>query len=245
MRRDMRIWKVRDAKNTTRFEPDGKGYPMSTFYPNTEALSVLPFDTDELILSMSDAPFAAGEVGLAFPPIPFYEIRGRSVLYQHTAGRTATSKRKPRPAPNTPELPVTQQYVIRSFLEDDFVARKKPLYLAISAVTETVIEDEKQPTSGSIAVVEAIDRADALATLDEFLRDYVRVKRGSRLTSRQIWAMWAKYHKADSAEEIIHGIRLTDVARRFRAVFGVKTVKGTRIDGQSQRYWEGYIINAA
>ena len=245
MRLDPRMKKIEEKINTTKYEPSGDFRPMRNFYPNTEAMSSLPFDTDEILLSISDEPFDDGEVALVFPPVPFHEIRGNSVLYQHTAERKKTSRRKPRPAPSTPELPATQVYVIRSFLDGNFVAARKPLYLGISAIPETVIEDEKPPTANDGGSGDAIDRADALAALDAFLRDYVRVQRRARLTSRQIWAMWAKYHQADSASEVIRGIRLRDISRRFRAVFGVIMVENsTRIDGIHQRYWDGYIITS-
>ena len=66
---------------------------------------------------------------------------------------------------------------------------------------------------------------------------------GSRLTSRQIMAVWAARWGADPEDEVIAGLRLIDIARRFHAVFGVAAVKKpTRIDGFSQRYWDGYTV---
>lgn len=246
MRLDPRMKRIEEKVNTTKFEPAGEFRPMRNFYPNTEALSVLPFDTNEIILSISDAPFAEGEVGVAFPPVPFYEIRGSSVLYQHTAERKKNSRRKPRPVPTTPGLPATQVYVIRSFLDADFVAQKKALYLGISAVAEAAIEDEKPPTANDGGSGDKIDRADALEAFDAFLRERVRVKRGERLTSRRIFAVWCTRWGADTDDlehKVICGVRLTDVARRFHAVFGATAAPhGTRIDGRQQRYWVNFTI---
>lgn len=244
MHMDPRMKKVEEKINTTKFEPAGELRPMRNFYPNTEFLSSsLPSDTDEIILSMSDKPYAAGEVELALPPVPFYEHRGNTVLYQHSDRNKRTRGGKFRPLPNTPELPVTQAYVFRSFLDDHFVTAQKPIYFGISAVTKDVLEDEKPVEADDIAGGDEIDRADALAALADFLRAYVRVKRGARLTSRQIWAMWAKYHNADPSSKTIRGVQLADVFRQFRATFGATAAKDpTRIDGISQRYVPDFAI---
>ena len=69
------------------------------------------------------------------------------------------------------------------------------------------------------------------------------MKRGSRLTSRQIWVVWAARWGANPDDEVIGGLKLIDVSRRFRAVYGVTMVEtSTRIDGIHQRYWDGYTI---
>ena len=83
----------------------------------------------------------------------------------------------------------------------------------------------------------------ASAAFDAFLRESVRVKKGGRLTSRQIWAVWAARWGADPEDRVIAGVRFADVAGRLRALFGTAAAKDpTRIDGRLQRYWSGYAI---
>ena len=241
MRLDVRIRKVAEKINTSRFEPAGVSPPMKDFYANTELVTSLPFDTRDMVLSISTTPFADGEVALAFPPLPFFKEFKDVVRYQHTAERKGKGRRKDRPAPNTPDTPVTLAYVNKSALEDKFVADQEPIFFGLSPVTEVVSGDQKQ------AAVEDVDEeiggADALAVFDAFLRDTIRVKRGNRLTSRQIWAVWAARCGAEHDDEVVAGIAFTDVSRRFRAVFGATTAPTpARIDGIHQRYWRGFEI---
>ena len=239
MRLDVRIRKVDQTKNTTKFEPASESPPMKDFYANTEVVSSLPSDTGDLVLSISTTPFTDGEVALAFPRVPFFKEFGRVVRYEHRI----TRRGKERGAPNTPELPVTLAYVNKSDLEDEFVADQEPIFFGLSPVTEAVSGDQKQSAVEDVGVDEEIGGADALAAFDAFLRDTIRVKRGNRLTSRQIWAMWAARCGVHPDDEVIGGLKLIDVARRFRAVFGVTMVEtSTRIDGIHQRYWDGYTV---
>ncbi len=243
MRLDVRIGKIGETKNTTRFELLGDSPPMKDFYANTEVVSSLTFDTEEMVLSICSEPFGNGEVALAFPPVPFFKEFKDVVRYQHTAERKGKGRRKGRAAPNTSDTPVNLAYVNRAALGDGFIAEKRPIHFGLSPVTKDGAEGEEQAPSDDIDVDEKIDRAAALAAFDDFLRDSVRVKRGALLTSRRIMAVWAARWGADSGEDMIAGVQLTDVARRFRGVFGVTAVqKPTRIDGTSQRYWDGYTI---
>ena len=228
MRIDVRIVKVGETKNTSKFELLGEAPPMKEFYVNTEKVSSLPSAAEELLLTISSEPLAAGEVALKFAPLPFSRDFKDVVRYQHTIEGKGKGRRKNRPAPNTPDLPVNLEYVNRAALDDGFIAEKRPIYFGLSAA------DHK------------IDPPDAIAAFDAFLRKFVRVKRGGRLTSRQIWAVWAARWGANPDERVIEGVQLADVARRFRAVFGATAVKKpTRIDGISQRYWQGFTITAA
>lgn len=243
MRLDMRIKKVGTTKNTTVFEPVCKPGAMKNFYVNTEAVSSLPVDLDkeELGLAISSYPIADGAMALAFPPVPFYKAHISVVQYQHTDEMKAQGRRKSAPArTSTPALPVTKAYVHRVCIDDHLVAERKQLHFAIYLVT-AVSSDRTQAAVANVG--EVIDRAAALDRLDTFLTDSVREQQGSRLTSRQVWAAWARHCGADPADDLIAGVRFTDVARRFRGVFGVAAAKSpTRIDGRLQRYWSGYAI---
>lgn len=239
MRLDVRIRKVEKKINTTQFELLGESPPMESFYVNTETVTSLPFDTGEMVLTISSEPFADGEVALAFPPVPFFKAFRRVVRYEYRIERRGKERR----VSNTPDTPVNLAYVNKEVLEDEFIAEQKPIYFGISAVTKAVIEDEKQAAAGDVADDDEIDRADAIAAFDAFLRESVRFQRGRKLTSRQILAVWRVRWDADPDDEVIRGIQLADVARRFRVVFGVTMLKDpTRIDGMSQRYWNGFTI---
>ena len=90
---------------------------------------------------------------------------------------------------------------------------------------------------------EKIEAADDIDAFDAFLRDSVRVQRGGRLTSRQIWAAWAARWNTSPDERVIADVRFADVSRRVRGVFGISAAPSpTRIDGRLQRYWSGYVI---
>ena len=244
MRLDVRIRKIEEKISTTKFEPLGASPPMKDFYANTEVVaSSLPSDTGDLVLSISTQPFAAGEVVLAFPPMPFFKEFTDVVRYQHTAERKGKGRRKDRPAPNTPDTPVTLAYVNKADLDDEFVAEKRPIYFGLSPVTKNGAESEEQAPGDDIDVGEKTDRTAALAAFDAFLRDTIRVKRGNRLTSRQIWAVWAARCGAEHDDEVLAGVAFSDVSRRFRTTFGATTAPNpARIDGAHQRYWANYTI---
>ncbi len=227
MRIDVRIVKVGETKNTSKFELLGEAPPMKDFYSNKEVVSSLPFDTEDMVLNISTKPFAAGEVALAFPPVPFFKELTDVVKYQHTAER----KGKGRPAPNTPDLPVTLAYMNKADLDDGFIAEKRPIYFGLSPVASGGAEGEEQAPG------------DDIAAFDAFLRDSVRVTRTGRLTSRQLWSVWAARCGVDPGERVIDGVAFTDVSRRFRATFGATAAPNpTRIDGSHQRYWSGFAV---
>ena len=239
MRVDVRIRKLGKKKNTFEFKLLGESPPMENFYPNLELVSSLPFDTEEIVLNISSEPFADGEVALAFPPVPFFKEFTDVVRYEHRTERRGKDRR----APNTPDLGVTLAYVNKVDLEDEFVADQQPIFFGLSPVADADSEDQKRAAAEDVGAGDEIDRAAAFATFDDFLRDSVRVKRGSRLTSRQIWDVWAARWGANPNDRVIAGVRFTDVARRFHAVFGATTATNpTRIDGRLQRYWPGYTV---
>ena len=228
--------RVEQKTYTTQCVPCDADAPMDSFYPDTEALKAMPFDTAEFMLSISDKPFAEGDVDLAFPPLPFVRSTKNKTRFEirNDRGRRLRS---------SPEYPVTQAFIYNDALHAEAIEERRPIYFGISAVTELVVDNKEPAALDDVGVGDEIDRAAAFAAFDAFLRETVRVKRGSRLTSRRIWPVWAERWGADPADEVIGGLKLIDVARRFRAVFGVTMVEtGTRSDGYSQRYWQDYTI---
>ena len=242
MRRRARIRRVEEKVNTTHYQFLGESPPMKSFFPNTEIVSSLPFDTEELVLTISDESLAGGEVSIAFPPVPFYRELKSTVRYEHRVERRGKDRR----AANTPELPVTLVYVNKSALDDDFIAAQKPIHFGLSPVTESVEDDEVQAGTEDIAIDGESARADALAVFDDFIKESVRECKGGRLTSRQIWGVWAARWDTSPADRMIAGVRYTDVSRRIRATVGAAAAKNpTRIDGSLQRYWPNYTIQAS
>ena len=239
MRLTVRMKPVEEKVNTTLYKSVGDSPPMKDFYLNTEVASALPFDTKEIILTISDEPFAEGEVALVFPPVPFYKAFRSAVRYEHRAERRGRERR----AANTPELPVSLAYVNRAVLDEEFIAERRPIHFGVSAPSEVAAEDEKQAVAADIDVGDESSGVEAIAAFDSFLRESVKIQKEGRLTSRQIWAVWAAQRNVDPDERVIAGVRYADVARRFRALFGAAAAKNpTRIDGRLQRYWSGYAI---
>ena len=229
---------VEEKVNTTKLAPIEEPAPLDSFYVNTQILNSLPSE-EERELVLADEPFAEGEVAIAFLPVPFYKLLKNTVRFQH---RVSTGG-KDRGATNTPALPVTLSYVKKSYLPDDFIAARKSLYSGLRAVTKAVAEEQEPATVDDTDVAAEVAGADAIAAFDNFLRASVRVQRGGRLTTRQIWPVWAARWGADPADKVVGGVRYMDVSRRFRATFGATAAKDpTRIDGELQRYFSGYAI---
>ena len=239
MRLSVVIRRVEEKARTTRFELVGESPPMTGFYVNRERLAALTFDTGEMVLTISSKPFGDGEAMIAFPPVPFFKEHKDVVRYQHTT----ESKGKARFAPSTFDLPVTQAYVDKDVLKDDMLNNQTPIYFGVSAVNEVVIEDEKQDVTSDIAVEDEIFDGVAIAAFDDFLRESIQVKRGGRLTSRQIWAVWAARWNAESDAKTVAGVQFREVSTRFYDVFKVRAEPTpTRIEGRSQRYWSHFTI---
>ena len=231
----VRMKKVEDKLNTTKLEPCDEPAPLKDHYINTEFLTSLPFGTEELILHLSDEPLPEGEVAIAFPSLPFNRSTKNLTRFeiQNDRGRRLRSSL---------ENPVTQAFVYNDELGAEFIKEKRPLYSGISPVPEAVVE-EQQATVDATDLTDEVAGADAVAAFDAFLKASVRVQRGGRITSRQIWEVWAARWGADSKERVIAGVRFIDVSRRFRATFGATAAKDpTRIDGELQRYFSGYAI---
>ena len=238
MRLSVRMKRVEEKINTTKLEPCGEPAPMDNYYINTELLNSLPLG-EELMLFLSDKPFAEGEVTIALPPVPFYKLLKNTARYEHRTERAGKTRR----AANTPGLPVTLAYVKKSALEDEFIAARKPIYYGICAVAEAAVEEPEPAAVDDAEIADEVTGADTVAVFDDFLRASVRVQRGGRLTTRQIWSVWAARCGADPADKVVVGVRFMDVSRRFHATFGATAAKNpARIDGSHQRYWSGYTI---
>ena len=236
MRLSVRLKKVEEKVNTTKFEPIDEAPPLDNYYIDTTAVYLMPFDTEEHMLFLSDEPFKEGEVAVAFPPLQFIRSTKNKTRFeiQNDRGRRLRTSL---------ENPVTQAFVYNEALGADFIRDARPLYSGISPVTEAAVKEEEQAAVEDTTVTDEVTGADATAAFDAFLRASVRVQQGGRITTRQIWDVWAARWGADSTERVIAGVRFIDVSRRFRAVFEVTAATApTRIDGSLQRYWSDYAI---
>lgn len=235
MRITTRMKRTDTTKNTTRYAPLDQPPSMYDLYANTEALNragLSAFDT--IAVAISTEEIAATEVALTFPPVPFYRLTSNAVRYEH---RVVVNGRE-RMAPNTFELPVTRAYVEKRALPDQFVAQQRSLFLGISPVLSNA-----QQIAATAAALAEIVREESLAAFDVFLEKYVRRAADGRLTSRQVWRVWANLHGADPRDREIAGVRFADVAHRIREVLGIGAdEKPAPIEGRVQRYWTGYEI---
>ena len=57
MRLSVRLKKVEEKVNTTKFEPIDEAPPLDNYYIDTTAVYLMPFDTEEHMLFLSDEPF--------------------------------------------------------------------------------------------------------------------------------------------------------------------------------------------
>ena len=219
---------------TTKCEPcDPEKAFLDAFYLDTEFLNSLTFDTAEFMLWISDRPFAEGEVDVSFPPLPFVKStknRTRFEIQNERGRRLRTST----------EYPVTQVFIKNLALDAEIIDEGRQLYFGISAITESDVVDGKGVLVPDTEVVDKAVRAAALAALDAFLRARIRTQRGARLISQDVFD---EIQKEDLPEDVLKCIQLTDIARRFRAIFGVTmAATPTRIKGKSHRYWDGYTL---
>ena len=235
----VRLKKVGETPNTTRYEPLDEVPPLDGYNIDSEFLNSVSFGTfgtEKLRLHLSDEPLPEGTVAIAFPPLPFIRSTKNLTRFEIQNGRGRRLR-------SSLEYPVTQAFVYNDSLGAETITAERPLYSGISPVIEAAVKEEEQVTADTSDVAEDPSGQDALAVFDAFLRDSVRVRRGSRLTSRQIWSVWAARCGADPAADPIAGVAFSDVSRRFRTTFGATTAPNpARIDGAHQRYWTGFAI---
>ena len=235
----------RITKNTTMFSSLDDPAPMRDLYINSKCLESARLESvDTVIVVISTEPITTDGVILALPPVPFYKLTQNTARYEHRD----TKDGKDRPSANTRELPVTRVYVDKSILDDKFIAERMPIFFGVSGVMEKAgrVADIAAETAGTASVTEVVgETGDSAvrAAFDAFLRESVRVEEDGKITTRQIWRVWAARWGDDPDEPVIAGIRYSDVAGRVRAILGVVAAKNpTRVDGRLQRYWSGYAI---
>lgn len=208
--------------------------PLRPCYVNSEYLAssgLASFDAIGLVISTEE--LGECDVVLALPPLPFSDLTANTVRYEHKIVRGG----KERGAPTTLAQPVTRAYIEKWALPDGFIAEKKPIFLGLFAV----VSGAKRIKSA--AAVEEVARLEALAGFDGFLGDVVREEEGGKLTTRRVWRVWAERWGADPDECVIGVVAFGDVAGRISEILKVAAEKyPTRVDGRSQRYWEGYAI---
>ena len=83
---------------------------------------------------------------------------------------------------------------------------------------------------------------DDVAAFEEFLGTSITECARSRLTTGDIWNVWAARYDASPTDDVIAGIRRRDVGRVFRAYFSVPPAERGRVDGRVQYHWKGYAV---
>ena len=233
----IRMKRGADLTYTTKCEPyDAADAPLDAFYPDTEVLNSLPFDTAEYNLWISDEPFAEGQVDVAFPPLPFVKSTKNKTRFeiQNKHGRRLRTSL---------EYPATQAFIYNAALDAETIDEKRPLYSGISAVTEAVTAVEKPVVVPDTEAADELARAAILAAVDAFIRARFRPLRGAKLTSRDVHDAFIEEEGENFSEDALNSLQLIDISRRVRAIFGVTMEPNpTRIKGRSQKYWDGYTI---
>ena len=231
MRLNERMKRVEEKMYTTKLEPSDAPASMDDFYIDTEYLNSVPFDNNEIILFISDKPFAEDEVALTFPPLPFIRSTKNKTRFEIQNDRDRRLR-------SSIEYPVTQAFIYNGALEPEVITNKKSIYFGISPVSEAVVTAEEQ------VVVEDAD-ADVIDPETEFnlfLDAVITKRRSGEVTTERIWKAWAVLHGANPDEDVIGGIRKSSVVSRFRARFSPPPATHGRVDGRVQRRWKGYAV---
>ena len=111
---------------------------LKDFYPDTQWLSTLPFDTSEFVLFISGDPLG-NKAAVTLPPIPYARPAGDYYT------RFEIQDGKDRHIRTSNEYPVTQLLLTNSELDPEIISEKKPIYLGVSPIPTP---DELDPDRG-------------------------------------------------------------------------------------------------
>ena len=212
------------SKRTKRkavFATDDGLAPISTVYVATEDLRSRGIDTRRIIVTVSDVPFTEDEAGQMLLSMPLRALR--TTKYKTVFVNA--------------DAPVDSLYVVSEWLHTHGFG--DILYLGISdAASVNTAEDERDGT-------DAANESEELSPDDAFealLEEAVVRRKGNRLTTAQIRAVWADRRGADPDDDVIGGIHKQSVARRFRAHFSAPPGTRGRVNGKVEYYWDGYAV---
>ena len=147
----VRLKKVGETPNTTRYEPLDEVPPLDGYNIDSEFLNSVSFGTfgtEKLRLHLSDEPLPEGTVAIAFPPLPFIRSTKNKTRFeiQNDRGRRLRSSR---------EFPVTQAFILNSALDTEIITAERPLYSGISPIIEAVVKEKEQVTADTSDVADA------------------------------------------------------------------------------------------
>ena len=186
---------------------------LSDFYPDANWLAGQPFDTGEFVLFVSDAPLG-NEVAVKLLPIPYAEPAGaytRFEIHDDKGNRIGTSMEHPvtqlllLTSELDPEIiagqmpiylgvsPATPRVIVDGPEELGIDVGPPTTVVCPPEETDIVVCPPGENVSGEGEPVTGIDhglndRELAEKYMKFFLEHHVRFSRGSRLTSKQLWA---------------------------------------------------------
>ena len=236
---------------------------LKDFYPDTAWLDSLPFDTAEFDLLISDEPIG-DKAAVTLPRIPYATPAGDSYSrFEIRAGQTRHTR-------TSMEYPATQLLLNNRDLDPKIISERKSIYLGVSPVliidgpeelgidvgppttvvcppeeTDIVVSPPNETVSGEGEPVTGIDhglndRELAEKYMKFFLHHHVRFSRGSRLTSKQLWAA-IDANAPDGVRADLLDLRVVTTA--VRATFGiVMDRKGERNGGKNHKFWQDYEV---
>ena len=223
---------------------------LRNFYPDSKWLEAQPFDTEEFTLHVSNAPLR-DETIIHPPSLPYVETK-------HGYTRFEIQDSKGVRIRTTAQFPVTQLTLLTSNLHPTIIAEKLPIYLGVGPATkpEEVVIDPPEavgvdttvvvcPPGEPVAGIKRIehdltDKELASKYLTFFLHHHISYSKGSKLTSKQLWAA-IDANAPDGVRTDLLGLRVVTTA--FRQTFGiVMDRKGERIGGENQKFWWDYEV---
>ena len=236
---------------------------LKDFYPDTAWLDSLPFDTAEFDLLISDEPIG-DKAAVTLPRIPYATPAGDSYSrFEIRAGQTRHTR-------TSMEYPATQLLLNNRDLDPKFISKRKSIFLGVSPVliidgpeelgidvgppttvvcppeeTDIVVCPPGENVSGEGEPVTGIDhglndRELAEKYMKFFLEHHVRFSRGSRLTSKQLWAA-IDANAPDGVRADLLDLRVVTTA--VRKTFGiVMDRRGERNGGKNHKFWQDYEV---
>ena len=237
---------------------------LSTLYPHTAWLNEQTFDTKEFVLFVSDQALG-DEVAVKLLPLPYARPAGRHTRFEIQDG-TDRNIRTSMEHPVTYLVLRTSELDHAIIAEKKSIylgvgPAEKPVVIIdppeATGVDTTVVEcppvettpDESDPQDGSqgepVAGIKRIehdltDKELASKYLGFFLHHHVRFSRGSRLTSKQLWAA-IDANAPDGVRADLLDLRVVTTA--VRKTFGIVMDRtGERTDGKNQKFWQDYEV---
>ena len=253
-------------RRITTCKPTNKSISLlRNFYPDSKWLEAQPFDTEEFTLHVSDAPLR-DETIIQLPSLPYVETkRGytRFEIQDSNGVRIRTTTQFPvnqlslltsdlHPTIIAEKLPI---YLgVGPATKPEEVVIDPPEAVGVDTTVVVCppgenVSGESNPKNGSqgepVAGIKRIehdltDKELASKYLAFFLHHHISYSKGSKLTSKQLWAA-IDANAPDGVRTDLLGLRVVTTA--VRKHYGiVMDRKGERIGGENQKFWWDYEV---